>query len=113
MRDVHGLIFGIEVLGMGILGIFSVFFPLEFAVYAGGPLVALVAALYIGSKWKRRESATGRFLGGVVLGLGVLLATHDYIFRPDIAIPVHFAVAVGLVVVAAMQTLYARSTLTT
>lgn len=103
--DVHGASFGGELFAMGALGLASVFLPLEFAVYVGGPAFAGVAILYTASKAWMRAGTTAVAVGAWVTSLGVLLATHDYIWTGELAILIHFGIAVSILLTSAFQSL--------
>jgi hypothetical protein len=109
-RDLHGRIYAVELALLGILALAAVFLPLEAAVFAGGPMLAVVSLLYAGSKALHGQRGLAVPFGIAGIVLGVFLATHDYIFVGATAILVHLCVSLCILGLAAFQgiTLTAR-----
>lgn len=107
MTDVHARIYAAELGVMGLLAILSVFLPLEAAVFAGGPMLAIVALLYVASKGLRRQRGLAVTFGLAGIVLGVFLATHDFVFVGATAILVHLCIAICILGLAAFQTIEA------
>jgi hypothetical protein len=109
VTDVHARIYAAELAVMGTLAVLSVFLPLEAAVFAGGPLLALVALLYAASKGILRQRGLAVTFGIAGAVLGVCLATHDFVFVGATAILVHLCIAICIVGLAAFQTMDAMT----
>jgi hypothetical protein len=102
-RDIHARIYAAELAGMGALALASVFLPLEAAVFAGGPMLALVSLLYGASKLVLRQGGLAMSLGIAGAVLGVSLATHDFVFAGATAILVHLCIALCILGLAVFQ----------
>jgi hypothetical protein len=103
--DVHARIYAAELAVMGGLGLASVFLPVEAAVFAGGPMLALVSLLYVVSKAVRGQMGLPIAFGLAGAILGVFLATHDYVFVGATAILVHLSIAICILGLAVFQTM--------
>lgn len=66
-------------------------------------MLALIGLRFVVTKRLQKSDATDTLLGVVTIFLGALLATHDYIFTPKVAIPVHFMVACAILMVGSFQ----------
>lgn len=92
----HVVVYNLELAGMSLLAFLSVFLPLEAAVFAGGPMIALVSLLFVASKLHFGPRRLFVPMGVAGALLGVLLATHDYMFTGSTAILVHLCTAIAL-----------------
>lgn len=95
--------FGVGLLALGALVLLAVSNPLEVAVYAGGPVIAMNGmAIFALALW--RKSGRARIaLGLVTAFLGALLAVHDFLFPPGFAALVHLAIGLAIIAVAVLQ----------
>lgn len=105
-------VFGILLLALGGFVLAAVSNPLEIAVYSGGPVIAVLGLIMAIFSALRRRIAPALF-GGVAVVLGALLATHDLLFSPGIAVSIHLGLAIailtlGLVQLAAKKRFYSR-----
>ena len=96
----HAVVYNLELAGMSLLAFLSVFLPLEAAVFAGGPMIALVSLLFVASKLRFGPRRLFVPMGVAGALLGVLLATHDYMFTGSTAILVHLCTAIALLALA-------------
>lgn len=97
------LIFGILLIAMGALITAAVSNPLEFAVYAGGPFMAIFGLAFAIRGALKRRSAGPIIFGGVAFLLGSLLAVHDFLFMPGIAVFIHLGIGVATLVLGILQ----------
>lgn len=97
------IIFGILLLAMGALVTAAVSNPLEFAVYAGGPFMAIFGLVFVIRAAVKRLGAGPIVFGTMAFILGSLLAVHDFLFPPGIAVSIHLGIGVATLVLGILQ----------
>lgn len=105
--------FGIVLLVLGTFILIAVSNPLEIAVYAGGPIMAVAGLAVAITALVRRSGIPPVVFGAVAFLLGSGLAIHDLLFPPGIAIFIHLGIALatlllGILQLAAKKRYYAR-----
>ncbi|MHB1260232.1 MAG: hypothetical protein ACYC2H_00805 [Thermoplasmatota archaeon] len=96
---------GIFLLAMGALITAAVSNPLEFAVYAGGPFMAIFGLVFAIRGIVKRMGVGPIIFGTVAFVLGSLLAVHDFLFMPGIAVFIHLGIGIATLVLGILQLL--------
>lgn len=97
------LAFGVILIVFGVFIVIAVSNPLEIAVYAGGPIMALAGLVMAVLAAVRRLGPTPVLFGLVAFLLGGLLAIHDFLFPPGIAVLVHLGIGIATLVLGTLQ----------
>lgn len=97
------LVFGILLVAMGALITAAVSNPLEFAVYAGGPFMAIFGLVFAIRAVVRRLGVGPIVFGTLAFVLGALLAVHDFLFPPGIAALIHLSIGISTLVLGILQ----------
>ncbi len=97
------VLFGVVLLVVGTFVLIAVSNPLEIAVYAGGPILAVMALAFAITAIIRRNGAAPATFGLVGFALGALLGIHDFLFPPGIATFVHLGIAIAILVLGILQ----------
>ena len=103
------LVFGVLLLALGTLIVVAVSNPLEIAVYAGGPIMAVLALVFMVVSIIRRAGMAPIVFGAVAFVLGALLAVHDFLFPPGIAVLIHLGIGIATLVLGVLQFAKKRS----
>lgn len=95
--------FGVLLLAFGGLITAAVSNPLEFAVYLGGPVLALFGLAFVVRALALRLGAAPIVFGGLAFVFGSLLAVHDFLFAPGIATFIHLGIGIATLVLGILQ----------
>ncbi|MFA5943524.1 MAG: hypothetical protein WC876_03550 [Candidatus Thermoplasmatota archaeon] len=90
-------------MAMGALITAAVSNPLEFAVWAGGPFMAVFGLVFAIRAIVRRLGVGPIVFGTVAFVLGSLLAVHDFLFPPGIAALIHLSIGIATLVLGILQ----------
>lgn len=94
---------GIFLLAMGALITAAVSNPLEFVVWAGGPFMAAFGLVFAIRGTVKRMGVAPIIFGTVAFALGGLLAVHDFLFPPGIAVIIHLGIGLTTLVLGVLQ----------
>ncbi|MFA5943520.1 MAG: hypothetical protein WC876_03530 [Candidatus Thermoplasmatota archaeon] len=97
------MVFGVLILVLGAFVLVAVSNPLEIAVYAGGPIMALAGLVFAIVSAIRKSGLAPVVFGVVAFLLGALLAVHDFLFPPGIAVLIHLSIAIATIVLGILQ----------
>ncbi|MEK6974917.1 MAG: hypothetical protein AABY18_01080 [Candidatus Thermoplasmatota archaeon] len=95
--------FGVVLIVLGAFVLAAVSNPLEIAVWAGGPILAVAGIVVAVLALVRRSGSAPLVFGFVAFFLGSLLAIHDFLFPPGIAVLVHLGIGVAIVILGILQ----------
>ena len=95
--------FGIALLVLGTFIVLAVSNPLEIAVYAGGPIMAVIGIILTVVAVVKRSGNGPIVFGGTAFLLGSLLAVHDFLFPPGIAVFIHLGIGISTLVLGILQ----------